>query len=269
MRVILAPGSAPRLEGAADFKRFSIQLNPAPTTGTNADLHAALAPVGVADGDSHAWVRPDALRALSPQAGHPDWEEGFAAMLRFAGQHGWTDDQGRIRAHIERANAPAPIAPEDFRGAMRRFASGVCIVAAGEGEGRSGMTVSAFTSVSADPPLVLVCLNRSAAAHGSLTEAAVYSINILAAGQSDLAMRFAGQHGVHGAARFDTRWQTSAQGVPVLGDCLQTLVCTPAALHEAGSHTLLVGQVIATKGGTGGAALVNFEGALQPSGKAA
>lgn len=269
MRVILAPGSAPRLEGAADFKRFNILLNPAPATGTAIDLDTALAPVGVADGEGHAWVRPDALRTLSPHAGHPDWEEGFAAMLRFAGQHGWTDDQGRIRAHIERATVPAPIAPEEFRGAMRRFASGVCVVAVGEGDTRSGMTVSAFTSVSADPPLVLVCLNRSAAAHGALTEAGVYSINILAAGQSDLAMRFAGQHGVHGAARFDARWLPSTQGAPILGDCLQTLVCTPAALHEAGSHTLLVGQVIATSGGTGGEALVNFEGALHPSGKAA
>lgn len=265
MRLILATGMAARLEGAADFKRFSITLDPA----AEIDLHRALAPVGEADGDDHAWVRPDALRALSPHAGQPAWEEGFAAMLHFAARHGWTDDQGRVRAHIERPGGSACVAPEVFRSAMRRFASGVCIVATGEEAERCGMTVSAFTSVSADPPLVLVCLNRSASAHMRLTGGGVYSVNILAAGQSDLAMCFAGQHGIHGAARFDTRWHQSTQGAPVLAGCLQSLVCIPAAQHEAGSHTLLIGQVIETSGGNGGEALVNFDGTLQPTGQAA
>jgi len=265
MRLILATGCAPRLEGAADFKRFSLRLD----LVSGHDLHTALAPVGEPAGDSHAWVRPEALRALSPHAGQIAWEEGFAAMVRFAAQHGWTDDQGRIRAHIEHAEARDPITPEAFRGAMRRFASGVCIVATGTGEDRCGMTVSAFTSVSADPPLVLVCLNRSASAHASLTGGGVYSINILAAGQTDLAMRFAGQTGIHGAERFDARWQQSAQGMPVLHDCLQSLICAPAAQHEAGSHTLLVGQVIAASSGTRGEALVSFDGTLRPTGQAA
>lgn len=261
MRLILATGCTPRLESALDFKRFSLLLDLLP----GQDLHIALAPVGEADGDNHAWVRPDALRALSPHAGQSDWEKGFASMLRFAAQHGWTDGQGRVRAHIEHAVAPAPITPDAFRTAMRRFASGVCIVATGEGDARCGMTVSAFTAVSDAPPQVLVCLNRASAGHGRLTGDGVYAINILAAGQAELAMRFAGQTGHHAAARFDARWQQSAHGAPVLSDCLQSLICAAAAQYEAGSHTLLVGHVIATSGGTCGAALVNFDGALHPT----
>ncbi|MCC5969087.1 MAG: flavin reductase family protein [Pararhodobacter sp.] len=265
MRLVITTGCAPRLESATDFKRFSLRLDLVP----GHDHLTALAPVGEADGDSHAWVRPDALRALSPHAGQSDWEEGFAAMLRFAAQHGWTDAHGRIRAHIESTEAAIPVAPDVFRAAMRRFASGVCIVATGAGEERCGMTVSAFTSVSADPPLVLVCLNRASSAHARLTGDGVYSINILAAGQAELAMRFAGQTGIHGAARFDARWQQAAHGAPVLRDCLQSLICAPSARHEAGSHTLLVGQVIGTGGGAGRAALLNFDGTLQPTGQAA
>lgn len=265
MRLVLARGCAPRLEGPADFRRFSILLDRAARN----ELHQALAPVGVADGESHAWVRPDALRDLSPLAGQPEWETGFAAMVQFAAKHGWTDDCGRIRAHIEDTEAPATIPPETFRNAMRRFASGVCIVATGEGEGRRGMTVSAFTSVSAEPPLVLICINRASSAHDALTGDGLYSINILGAGQTDLALRFAGHHGIHGAARFDAGWHQSADSAPVLKDCLQSLVCAPVSQHAAGSHTVLIGRVIGVNSGVGGEALVNFGGQLQPTFQAA
>lgn len=258
MRIVLNAGAAPRLEGAADFKRFAIALDPA----LDADRATAVAPVAdIADAD-HAWVRADAVRAMSPLAGTADWESGFAAMIGFARTHGWIDDQGRIRAHIERLATPPAVDANAFRQAMRRFASGVCVVAAGEGDARCGMTVSAFSSVSADPPMVLVCLNRNAAAHACVTRAATYSINILGAGQTEEALLFAGQRGRHGADRFGPDWVQDTRRAPVLATALHSLVCTSVAQHEAGTHTILIGRVIATTAGVEGSALVNYEGAM-------
>lgn len=266
MRIVLTPGALPRLDEATDFRRFCIEIDP----DLAGDLATAVLPVADADASGHAWVRPDAVRALAPVADRAAWEQGFAAMVAYAQGRGWTDGQGRIRAHVELSAPAAPAVPGDaFRRAMRRFASGVCVVATGDGAGRCGMTVSAFSSVSAEPPMVLVCINRTAASHDALTGARVYSINILGADQRDIAMVFAGQAGLHGAARFDGRWSRHPQGAPVLDGALHSLICARAACHHAGSHSVLIGRVIDAMGGAGDAALVNFEGILQPAGRAA
>lgn len=259
MRLVLTPGSVPRLEGATDFKRFSVAVDPV----LQQDLPAAVAPIGDLADDAHVWVRPDAVRVLSPLAGKPDWEQQFQAMIGFAKKHGWTDDLGRIRAHIEMLEAPLPVEADVFREAMRRFASGVCIVAAGQGDVRCGMTVSAFTSVSAEPPLVLVCLNRSSSAHGCLTNAARFSINILGAQQEEEAMLFAGQRGLHGADRFDERWQQDQAGAPVLTTAHHAIVCASETQHVSGTHTLLIGRVIHATSGDDDGALLNYNGVLR------
>lgn len=258
MRIVLTSAGPPRLEGPADFKRFSLAVAPQLMT----DPRAAVAPVADLDEGGHAWVRPDAVRAISPMAGRSDWETGFAAMMDFAAKHGWIDDQGRIRAHIEAFEGPPAVDADVFRKAMRRFASGVCIVAAGEGEDRRGMTVSAFSSVSADPPMVLVCLNRSASAHDKLTDSPSFSVNILGAGQEELAMLFAGQRDLYGADRFDGSWSDHRLGAPVLTDALHSIVCATEAQHVAGTHTVLIGRVTDAAAGRGEAALVNYDGAM-------
>lgn len=149
-----------------------------------------------------------------------------------------------------------------FRKAMRLYASGVCVVASGTGEDRQGLTVSAVSSVSADPPMILVCLNRSAQSHRHIVAAKQFSVNILRADDDELAMTFAGQSGLHGARKFDVgTW--SCSGAPILVTALQSLLCEPAAQHDAGSHTILIGRVIDIKGGGVGPAMVNFDGALR------
>ncbi len=84
------------LEGADDFKRFAISAAP------GAPLASALMGIARLEGEGHAWVFPDALRRLAPQAGTPAWEEGFGKMLAFATSKGWVDAEGAVRAHIER-----------------------------------------------------------------------------------------------------------------------------------------------------------------------
>ncbi|MEW5422274.1 flavin reductase family protein [Amorphus sp. 3PC139-8] len=265
MRIVLAAGAVPRLEGASDFKHFSLMLDPA----LDADRQAAVASVAELDDADHAWVRPDTVRAMSPLGDRAEWEEGFAAMVSFAAKHGWVDAEGRIRAHIEVAGTPPAVGADAFRHAMRRFASGVCVVAAGEGDARCGMTVSAFTSVSADPPMVLVCLNRGSSAHACLTGASTYSINILGATQKDVALLFAGQKGAHGADRFDEEWREGIENAPILTTAHHSVVCARHAQYEVASHTVLIGRVIETIVGQGDAALVNYEGVLGPSVRAA
>ncbi len=149
-----------------------------------------------------------------------------------------------------------------FREAMRLYASGVCIVASGSGEQRHGMTVSSVTSVSAEPPLVLVCLNRKASSHDPMTVAPAFSVNILAAHQTEVAMAFAGATGLSGPCKFEIgRWFQDA--APVLDAALQTLLCEPAGRHDAGTHTILIGRVAKALGSGGDGALVNFDGAMR------
>jgi flavin reductase (DIM6/NTAB) family NADH-FMN oxidoreductase RutF len=259
MRIVLTSGSLPRLEGATDFKRFSVAVDPL----LRDDLAAAVAPVADVADEDHVWVRPDAIRALSPHAGQPEWERGFLDMIAFAKKFDWVDGIGRIRAHVETLENPLPVDAGAFRDAMRRFASGVCIVASGEGDERCGMTVSAFTSVSAEPPMILVCLNRSSTAHGCITAQERFSVNILGAQQEEEAMLFAGARGIHGPDRFDETWVQHETGAPVLTTAHHSIVCATESQHVSGSHTVLIGRVIAATSGADDGALLNYNGALR------
>jgi hypothetical protein len=81
-----------------DFKAFKLVRRGA------GELAGAIAEVGRVDGEDHAYVRPDAVRALAGARGRDaGWQESFAAMLDYAGQHGWIADDGAIRAHVEQA----------------------------------------------------------------------------------------------------------------------------------------------------------------------
>lgn len=151
-----------------------------------------------------------------------------------------------------------------FKQAMRRFASGVCVVAAGDGEQRRGMTISAFSSVSADPPLILVCINANAFSHDAIVDVQRFSVNILAQHQQEIAMAFAGMRELQGAQRFTLGDWRQVRGAPTLRDALQSLVCEPVSRHPAGSHTVLIGRVIAASEQISCAGpLLNYDGTLQ------
>lgn len=155
------------------------------------------------------------------------------------------------------------IHPDQFRQAMRHYASGVCVVAAGDETDRAGMTVSSMTSVSAEPPMILVCINRSSRSHDSLANSDYFSVNILTSGQSDIAMTFAGATKLKGAAKFEVgEWKYKP--VPIIEKALYSLICQKHECYEAGSHSILVGNVTESFGNGIGEALINFDGKLQP-----
>ena len=131
---------------------------------------------------------------------------------------------------------------DDFLAAMRRFATGVAIVTT-EHEGRiHGFTVNAFASVSAEPPTVLICVNREATAHPLIAESQRFCVNILSLEQRDLAVRFAGGEP---RSRFDgVEYRIGRSGSPILEGTLAHVDCTLAEELTASTHTIFLGTVV-------------------------
>jgi flavin reductase (DIM6/NTAB) family NADH-FMN oxidoreductase RutF len=138
-----------------------------------------------------------------------------------------------------------PVSSEEFRDALRFFPSGVTLVTVKAGAERHGLTVSAFASVSPEPPLLAVMIDHRHRAHGLLeSENAVFAVNILGQDQRELSNRFAW---VKDEDRFAVgRWSSAVTGAPVLADALAWLDCTIVGRTTAGSHTIYIGQVEAS-----------------------
>lgn len=128
-----------------------------------------------------------------------------------------------------------------FRAVLGRFATGVTIVTVRDGEGRDhGMTVSAFSSLSLDPPLVLVCIGNDATMASPMSSAASFGVNVLSAGQEALSRRFAGPIDDRFA---DVALARGSLGNVILDDVLASLECRVVARHPAGDHVVVIGEV--------------------------
>jgi flavin reductase (DIM6/NTAB) family NADH-FMN oxidoreductase RutF len=138
------------------------------------------------------------------------------------------------------------IHPEAFRDALRHFPAGVTLVTISAGGVRHGLTVSAFASVSPEPPLVAVMIDHQHRAHQLLESSdAVFAVNILAEDQRELSDRFAWSK--ESEDRFAAgRWIIAATGAPVLEDAIAWLDCTIFSRHAAGTHSLYIGRVEAS-----------------------
>ncbi|MEK6302965.1 MAG: flavin reductase family protein [Acidobacteriota bacterium] len=133
------------------------------------------------------------------------------------------------------------VSKEEFRNALGRFASGVTIVTAKGTDGQPfGITVSAFSSVSLDPPLVLVCIDKRASLHECLGEGGHFAVNILSEDQELTSRRFASKD----EDRFNgTDYRESAQGTPLIDGSLAALECRVVQAYPGGDHTIVVGEV--------------------------
>jgi flavin reductase (DIM6/NTAB) family NADH-FMN oxidoreductase RutF len=129
----------------------------------------------------------------------------------------------------------------DFRAALRQFPTGVTVVTTCEDDGSpAGLTANAFTSVSLDPPLVLVCIDRAATAHPALVARGWFAVNVLAKGQEHLSRRFAtsGEDKFAGVA-----FHTGGGGLPLLEGVVAVLECRVVYRYDGGDHTIFVGLV--------------------------
>ncbi len=138
-----------------------------------------------------------------------------------------------------------PVSSEQFRQALAHFPAGVTIVTVRSGDRTHGLTVSAFNSVSTDPPLVAVIIDqRHRAAEMFNAKDASFAVNILSEDQSELSNRFAW---VKDEDRFAMgNWSTAETGAPILVDALAWLDCRIHARYPAGSHTIYVGEIQAS-----------------------
>jgi len=130
-----------------------------------------------------------------------------------------------------------------FREVMGRFSTGVTVVTVRDDEKPHGMTVNSFTSVSLDPLLILVCLDKDAETTDMLLRTRRFSVNILTAEQKRLAQRFA--ESGNEQDRFDgIDYSLSEEGTPILSDVLGHLTCTVDKVVESGDHYIFIGEVV-------------------------
>jgi flavin reductase (DIM6/NTAB) family NADH-FMN oxidoreductase RutF len=127
---------------------------------------------------------------------------------------------------------------------MRNWTTGVTLVTANDADGPHGMTVSSFTSVSLEPPRVLVSLERNARTHRMVETSRAFGVSILSETQRDLAERFAGRID-DGEDRFaDLEYGLTPNGVPFVLGSLAFLECRVVEAHPAATHTLFIGDVM-------------------------
>ena len=155
------------------------------------------------------------------------------------------------------------VAADAFKRGMRRLAGGVTIITAAHEGDINGLTATAVTSLTAEPPQLLVCVNRSAAAHDLIRKGATLCVNALALEHRGLAARFAGIDGVHGPERFEAgEWTRLATGAPVLADALAAFDCVVVDTVDVGTHTIFICRVVEVRAREDGVALIYEGGAF-------
>jgi len=136
-----------------------------------------------------------------------------------------------------------PVSTESFRQILGSFATGVTIVTMKNHEGVHGLTVSAFTSVSLEPPLILICIKKDGSTHTYVAGTDAFVVNILSADQKDLAQRFANSD-LDSHERFENlSYRLSHDSIPILDDSLGYLECHIVSQFEGGDHTIFLAQV--------------------------
>lgn len=128
-----------------------------------------------------------------------------------------------------------------FRAAAGRFATGVTIVTTMSETVPIGVTANSFTSVSLDPPLILVCLGKALGCVDAFSDTEHFAVNVLRSAQRDTSVRFA----TKGIDRFNgTDWNMSETNTPLLDDALARIECLKHSQMDYGDHTIFIGRVL-------------------------
>lgn len=168
---------------------------------------------------------------------------------------------------IEAGHIAPPVPPPErsgLRDVLGRFATGVTVVSTG-GPVPRGMTANSFTSVSLDPPLILVCVNRNSSIHQAVLDNGSFTISVLSADQEHLARYFASHSRPRGKKEFsNVSWSPGpSTGAPVLHGAVCWLECGLSTAHEGGDHSIFVGAVLASGSGQDCEALIYYRGGFR------
>jgi flavin reductase len=145
----------------------------------------------------------------------------------------------------------APVSPDAYRAAMRFVPAAVTIITARHDGERNGLTATAVASVSADPPQLLICVNRQASAEPLIAGSSRFAVNVLAQDHRESAERFS-RSTLSSDERFDAhRWVELPSGVPALADAIAVFECRIAQHTLLGTHSLFIGEVIGVSAAAG------------------
>lgn len=162
-----------------------------------------------------------------------------------------------------------PVDPAAFKLALGRFATGIVVVTTTVRGEDHAMTANAFTSVSLDPPILLLCVEKIARFHESVLESGVWGVSVLAEDAGNSATWFATRgRPLHG--QFDGLKVTRGPrtGVPLLGDALSTVECATRSVHDGGDHTVVLGDALSVAvPAPQGSPLVYWSGAYHAIGR--
>jgi flavin reductase (DIM6/NTAB) family NADH-FMN oxidoreductase RutF len=146
-----------------------------------------------------------------------------------------------------------------YREVIGHFATGVAVVTCYGDDGPTGLTTNAITSVSLEPPLLLVCFDNGSRTLPAVRDRGRFAVNVLRVGQEDLARVFASKRVAR--EKFEAVTHAEAHGVPVLDGALAWLACDLTALHPAGDHTIGIGEITHMGADPDGKPLIWFRGA--------
>jgi len=156
-------------------------------------------------------------------------------------------------------------APQEFRAAMRGFVGACSLITTGTGDQATGLVVTSGVSLTAEPPMILACINRSASSWAVLNQTGSFGWSALGAAHQPVAERFSGVLGLRGRDRYDgTDWVTGASGARHLADAPLAFDCTVDEMIDRGTHSILIGRVQSILTNPGRGALLYWNGTYHP-----
>jgi len=134
--------------------------------------------------------------------------------------------------------------PQQFRNVIGHFATGVTVITTAAGDELQGMTANAVASLSLDPVMVLVCVDRGSHTHRVIEQGRAFGVNILGEHQEEISRLFARRAEPELGTLRGVPFRRGVTGVPLLEDCLAFLECRVDSLHGGGDHTIVLGHVV-------------------------
>ena len=151
--------------------------------------------------------------------------------------------------------------PDAFKSAMRGLVGACSLITVGSGDGATGLVVTTGISLSAEPPMILACVNRASSCWPILARERVFGWQALGAAHQPVAERFSGQGGLQGAARYaGAEWVSTASGLRLLADAPLAFECAVEDMIDRGTHSIVIGRVLQIRTCANSGALLYWDG---------